>query len=117
MAQAFVKYAGGGARRRLGYLTGTSNVTFFKALTDAGKELVRIDGRKVKGDDAFNAEGKTENQTDQYDRHEAPVTIDELLLEDLKAGGFLSRKIRGGKCYQRKSRQRFGNMSHSQVWI
>ena len=47
------------------------------------EELAGVGGRHVEVDDALDAQGQTEDQANQHERHERGATFDEVLLHGL----------------------------------
>ena len=61
--------------------------SFFAAVAQrlfyAFNQLRRVGGRHVQVDDALDGQGQTEDQTNQYERHERCTALDEVLLHGL----------------------------------
>jgi hypothetical protein len=55
----------------------------FQVLINAGQQLVGISGSDIQCNDTLDTECKTKDQTNQYETHEAPVSINEILFQQL----------------------------------
>ena len=90
-----VQYACSRALRGAANFHGAIDVAIFQVVVNPGKQFLGVDGRKVEGDNPFDAKAQAKNHTEKNGKHELPTTLNELLLEHLDTCCWLNIGCRG----------------------